>query len=386
VAICLTLATVGCGEDDGSSSNPETTSPTTEAIGPSTPSTAGSEPTLSTSGPRVPPVGAYGAGWSEIGAGIGYLELVADGTGRVLSLGVDLAGPREDRFTFEVAGDRLTVTSGADGAWGCNEGQPGIYEWALAGTRLELDAMDEPCAQRATAIQLDWGGDWSWYSLGDAPIVETGLGDAPVAVDTPIGTIEWTARTPRPSEPHILPESNLSFEMMTPPSGGPVERVEVWTLESGFLMRDAHRTYWTSPDHSQWAEATGAPSDLTIEATFGDAVYGTVGRHEDVTSTDGGHTWQAADRPGGAGDLFAVGDVGLVAVESAIFGPCVGVVFVSADGTTWQRALNPWPPPAMGQPTIVGDSIVIPAGDCGGNVGQIEWIRVGQIEWIGTIR
>ena len=104
-AICLTMVTVSCGEDDDPSSNSAAAAPVTEAIGRSTVSTAGSEPTAPTTVPRVPPVGAYGAGWSEIGAGIGYLELSANGRGRVLSLGEDLAGPREDRFTYELAGD-----------------------------------------------------------------------------------------------------------------------------------------------------------------------------------------------------------------------------------------------------------------------------------------
>jgi hypothetical protein len=72
-----------------------------------------------------------------------------------------------------------------------------------------------------------------------------------------------------------------------------------------------------------------------------------------------------------------VGDVGFVAVETAIFGPCVGVVFVSADGVAWQRALNPWPPPAMGQPVVSGDSIVIPAGECGSSADR---------RWIGAVR
>jgi hypothetical protein len=374
-AICMDLAAVGCGDDDRFlPSSAVTSSAVTEETVPPPVSTAGSAPTASTAAPGIPPVGAYGAGWSETGAGIGYLELAADGTGRVLSLGEDLARPREDRFTYELAGDRLTVMSGTDAAWGCDPAQPGTYRWALAGAVLELDAVDEPCVARADAIRKP-PADWSWYSLGDAPVVEAGPGDAPVVVDTVIGTIVWTATTP---EARAVPERNMSFEMMTPPSGGPVEQVQVWALASGFFMRDAHGSYWTSSDRRRWVQATGAPGDLAVEATSGDTVYGIVGRDEDVLSTDGGRTWRAADRPGGPGDLFAVGAIGLVAIETAIFGPCVGVVFVSADGTTWQRALNPWPPPALGQPVVDGDSIVIPASDCGSSEGQYEWI--------GTVR
>lgn len=367
--VLLVAALIGAScSDDGTSSSPT-------AAG--TPA-AGSEPTATTA-PRVPPVGAYGAGWSEIGAGIGYLELMADGTGRVLSFGLDLelSEPREDRFTYEVAGDRLTVTSGSDAAWECDPAEPGTYVWVLAGEVLELDPVDEPCAERGIGIQAL--PDWEWYSLGDAPIVEAGPGDAPVVVDTLIGTIEWVAATPAtPTRPRRQPESNMSIETMTPPSGGPVEQVRVWTLESGFFMRDDRGTFWTSTDQVTWTEATGAPNGLVVVATFGDTIYGkTVGSDAGVTSTDGGRTWQTVDHPGGPGDLFGFGDFGFVAIETVIFGPCVGVVFVSADGTTWQRALNPWPPPAMGGLFIGADSIVIPATDCGG-LGE-------QIEWIGTV-
>lgn len=356
------LSVASCG-DDGPSSAPTTAG---------TPA-AGSEPTATTA-PRVPPVGAYGAGWSEIGAGIGYLELVADGTGRVLSFGLDfeLSEPREDRFTYEVAGDRLTVTSGSGAAWECDPTEPGTYEWVLAGAVLELDPIDEPCSERAVGIQAV--ADWEWYSLGDAPIVEAGPGDAPVLVDTLIGTIAWTVVGAEPTPP-----TTDSSDDVTPPPDGEPGRVQVWALDSGFLARtgpEASGTYWTSTDGRTWAELVDAPSGLSVQATFGDSVYGTVGLDDDVTSNDGGRTWQAAaDRPGnGPGDLLAVGDVGFVAIETAIFGPCVGVVFVSADGTTWQRALNPWPPPAMNQPVISGDSIVIPAIDSCGSGKQIQWV------------
>jgi hypothetical protein len=126
-------------------------------------------------------------------------------------------------------------------------------------------------------------------------------------------------------------------------------------------------------------EAVDAPAGLEVQATFGDSVYGTAGMDEDVASDDGGRTWQVvADRPGnGPGDLLAVGDAGFVAIETVIFGPCVGVVFVSADGVAWQRALNPWPPPAMEQPVVSGDSIVIPAAECGHSADR---------QWIGAVR
>jgi len=149
----------------------------------------------------------------------------------------------------------------------------------------------------------------------------------------------------------------------------------VWAVGDGFLAQ-AGIGYWTSPDGRIWTEVLDAPHRLEIAAVHDGTVYGTAQVHGNVVSTDGGRTWQPGlELPvGPPGDLLTVSDTGFVAVETVIFGPCVGVVWVSADGLTWQRVLNPWPTPGMWKPVISGNTILIESTTCGTSDDPVYWI------------
>ena len=93
------------------------------------------------------PLGAYGAGWSTVGAGIGYLEFAADGTGTVRGLGEsDLV---EIPFTYTIEGDRIELTSAAGG---CHPDEIGTYAWSLDDVVLHVALLDDPWATRASTI------------------------------------------------------------------------------------------------------------------------------------------------------------------------------------------------------------------------------------------
>jgi hypothetical protein len=179
------------------------------------PSTDGSAPVESAVRTGASPVGTYNAGYSEFTGFSGYLQLMSDGTGRVLSMGAELstvppvgtevslplATATEDVFEYRIDGDRLIVTSGEQTTWDCDPAESGIYEWARVESVLELEPVDEPCATRAAAMQpeFDPADPVSWWSMGDVPIVEMRPGDDPVSVETPIGTIEWALVEEQPA-------------------------------------------------------------------------------------------------------------------------------------------------------------------------------------------
>ena len=82
-------------------------------------------------------------------------------------------------------------------------------------------------------------------------------------------------------------------------------------------------------------------------------------------------------QPVGGGDDTVAFDRGHLAVETALFGPAVGVVWASEDALTWQRIFNPWPPPYLGEPVVTGGVIVIPS--------VLDRDTDDQTLWVGTL-
>jgi hypothetical protein len=488
----MTLLPSACGSDDDQ------------------PATTGSTSSISGSETGIFPLGAFGAGESEVAASIGYIEFGSNGTGRVLGLRDGIEDPAEFEFTYELDGDRVVVASVVDNGWGCDAGSTGSYRWSAVNSVLSLEPVDELCAAREESLQVN-RGDGAWYPLGEVPIVDSQTIGESVTVDTPIGAIEWvlvegqqyvappalfgdrfvaitgersedtlvvvssngrdweplpqppkpaqffavrgddlyviaeavsevpdtTTAGPSPSPPWpptVYTSSNSGsswqeidvgpasldgdvrvvgmaaggagvvietsspgplwvfgpegFEMVEPAFIAGTDAVEVTVIDSGFFAiavtdsgpgEDDIPTSWTSVDGREWTQVTDSAEVLGVYATSGDTLYGTVGGNTGIVSHDGGRTWEApTQQPGGGGDYFALVDSGFLAIETVIFGPCVGVVWVSADGTDWQRVLNPWPAPAMGEPVIKGDTILIPSGTCQGP-------EHGLGDWIGTI-
>ena len=498
VLFALTFMLSACGSDDD---QPATTGPTSSVSGSET---------------AVFPVGAFGAGESEVDASFGYIEFGDDGTGRMLGLRDGIGDPTEFEFTYELNGDRLVVASDVDNGWGCDPESAGSYRWSAIDSVLSLESVDEVCAAREVSLQFH-GRDSAWYPLGEVPIVDSQTIGESVTVDTPIGAIEWvlldaqqyvaepalfgdrfvaitgersgdtllvvssngrdweplpqppkpaqsfvvrgddlyviaeavsevpdtTPPGPGPSPPwpptvytssnsgsswqeidvsptsldgdvgvvgiaaggagvvietHVLEAGARSylpgplwvlgpagFQMVEPALGAETAIVEVSVVDSGFFAiavaeagpgEDDTVTSWTSVDGRDWIQVTDSAEVLSISMTSGDTLYGTVGGNMASVSRDAGRTWETPSQQ--PGDDFALADSGFLAIERFSFGPCAGVVWVSADGTDWQRVLNPWPGPAMGEPVINGDTILIPSGICGGPTH-------GLGDWIGTI-
>ena len=439
------------------------------------------------------PLGAYGAGWSTVGAGIGYLEFAADGTGTVRGLGEsDLV---EIPFTYTIEGDRIELTSAAGG---CHPDEIGTYAWSLDDVVLHVALLDDPCATRASTISTQ-----DWNSLGEMPVMAAEAGGRPVTVATDVGEItwhvlsgqryqspimafrdgfaaligdeagplvmtsdngmSWQAISSPPSAPELLATADdelyvvggesldevykttdrgetwtsLSIEppvtgavltdrlfdyVVAGPSGvllragpslwalgddslelGPslwvlggdsfelVESAPSWThtilaVEHGFfavsyLGPDAPKSYWTSDDGRTWTDLKAVPHDLDAQSAFRGKVFGATSPDWGVTSPDGGRTWSEPKlRPGGTGDWLTAGDAGYFAIETVNFAPPVGVVWASPDDVTWERVLNPWPPPFMGQPVLNGDTILIPSEICDPERDHCQWL-----DWVGAI-
>lgn len=75
-----------------------------------------------------------------------------------------------------------------------------------------------------------------------------------------------------------------------------------------------------------------------------------------------------------------VAEAGYFAIEPVIFGPAVGVVWVSSNDSDWQRVLDPWPPPAMFDILVSADIILIP----GTNPASDHEDEL--IDWVGVIK
>jgi hypothetical protein len=78
------------------------------------------------------------------------------------------------------------------------------------------------------------------------------------------------------------------------------------------------------------------------------------------------------------GEDLTVTDAGYFAVQPAIFGPAVGVVWVSSDDVDWQRVVNPWPPLWTFNPVISGDTILVPSviEPPAGERAYLDWVGV----------
>ncbi|MDY7100644.1 MAG: hypothetical protein S0880_05605 [Actinomycetota bacterium] len=434
------------------------------------------------------PVGTFGAGWSTVGAGIGYLDLEADGAGRFrsfVSSGAGLGpGLVDIPFSYTIDGGHITVT--AEPA-PCVADPSGTYRWVFDGEviRFEADGERSGCGAGLEADR---------YSLGGVPVVPTEPTAEPVVVGTPVGEIswhivygfrergpivayrdgfaaiddrsgqvivspdgfDWSPIPPPPSSPALLAarsdelyvisvappievhvttdggETWTSLALEPPLLGsaghlvaGPAgvlivgdglasdgdERASatpLWVLgadsfehvadapapirtivavDSGFVVAssdgvsDEPSTTWTSDDGRAWVESVDAPDGLFLNAGHGDTVYGATAVDWGVTSTDGGRTWsEPVLRPGGPHDWLAVSEVGSFSVETVLFAPPVGVVWASADQVTWERVLNPWPPPFLHQPVLNGDTILM-ASEIGDGDGQV----IDHLNWIGVI-
>lgn len=153
-------------------------------------------------------------------------------------------------------------------------------------------------------------------------------------------------------------------------------------VDSGFFAAALPPgTCWTSGDGRTWTETPDSCSDIFVQSSFRDRVYGATDIDEGVASTDGGRTWgEPVVRPGGPGDWLTVGEIGYVAVETALFAPPVGVVWASSDDVTWERVLNPWPPPLMGPPVISGNTILIPSELC-----DVQSDECRLLDWVGVV-
>jgi hypothetical protein len=189
-----------------------------------------------------------------------------------------------------------------------------------------------------------------------------------------------------PQEQLVWVLGSESFEPVTPPFEGSGVSMSIEALDSGFLAHtrqyasgtEIPGSFWTSADGRSWTEEAAVPSDFSVQGTYGDTVYGSIGATtspwiaESVTSLDGGRTWQSAPpRPDGPLD---VSDIGLVAVDDGGGLVCFSNAFVSSDSTQWARALAPWPLTRLAAPVISGDTILIPSFDCTGDGEETYWI------------
>ncbi|MDY7100645.1 MAG: hypothetical protein S0880_05610 [Actinomycetota bacterium] len=434
------------------------------------------------------PVGTFGAGWSSVGAGIGYLDLDPDGTGRLR--GMPMRELVDVTFTYAVDGDRLTMTAPMPTC----ESSTATYRWSLREHALHLGVLDDGCEDRALVLtEIDW------YPLGDVPVVASEpTEDQPITVASPVGEIRWHVLegfsvlapavafgdgfavlvgvgddavvmtspdgfvwTPIPSPPTAPTELRLldvrgdelyvaagehatdvyvtadlgatwtPIPIDAPPSDGaaailragpagvvlvmflppdepdrirsatwvlgadsfqpvpsaPSSMRRVLALDHGFVgssfdgRTDDPATTWTSGDGREWVESVDAPDGLFLQSARGDAVYGSAAIDRGVTSTDGGRTWSApVERPGEPYAPFTVGDDGAFAVQVAVFAPAVGVVWASADQVTWERVLNPWPPPYLAEPVLNGDTMLITS-----EIHDEQGRSVGELNWVGII-
>jgi hypothetical protein len=184
---------------------------------------------------------------------------------------------------------------------------------------------------------------------GDAGVIVTTRDESAASYGEPVIGPVW-----------VLGEAG--FERVEAPFTGltgPSEGLQVWAVDSGFFVNKgaalggdqlSGANAWFSPDGRTWTEVVDRPQQLMVTTAVGDTVYGVAQAagvaDADVISTDGGRTWtEAPERPTAVPPLpMAVDDQGFVTGAVAD----IGVVWVSADGVTWERAMNLWPPITIG--------------------------------------
>lgn len=146
-------------------------------------------------------------------------------------------------------------------------------------------------------------------------------------------------------------------------------------MANGIFARSV-RGFWISEDGRNWTEASDVPIDVHYLSSWADSVYSPTRVDWGRTSTDGGRTWSEPTlRPGGYRDPFTATDAGYFAIETVLFAPAVGVVWVSPDDVTWERVLNTWSPPYMDALVVSGDTILIPSVSAEPSV-PLDWVGV----------
>jgi hypothetical protein len=263
----------------------------------------------------------------------------------------------------------------------------GIHAFPLLAVRGEVlyasARFGSPDPQLETVYATD---DWgvTWREVPMEPDTTPGLLNIAQIVAGNAGVIVTTRDEERASQgqPLIGPIWILGaagFERVEAPfTGVQTDRIEVWALDSGFFANEgatfsregiasgASRS-WFSADGRRWTEVVDRPVRLVVTAAFGDTVYGVAdgagATDADVVSVDGGRTWTATpERPTAVWPLpMAVGDSGFVTGSGwTTEGDGIGVVWASADGVTWERAMNLWPPvPIIGPPQWANDDTII---------------------------
>lgn len=212
-------------------------------------------------------------------------------------------------------------------------------------------------APDAVHVTTDRGGTWTALEVEDPPDATAGLDAGPAGVVL-VG-----------SDAALWLLDEESFQKV---ATAPAPFMRVLVLDTGFFalsveapgpdqLENAQRSYWHSDDGRTWTEASDVPTDVHDRDTthWGDTVYRSdwsdgIGH----TSTDGGRTWSTPTRRPGEG--LAVTEAGYFTVQPAVFGPTVGVVWVSSDGQDWQRVVNPWPPLWTFPPVVSGNTILVP--------------------------
>jgi hypothetical protein len=262
-----------------------------------------------------------------------------------------------------------------------------LYESARFGT-------PDPQLERVYATD-DWGV--SWREVPMEPDTTSGLLNIARIVAGNAGVIVTTRDEEQASQgsPVIGPIWVLGaagFERVEAPfTGLQADSVEVWALDSGFFANEGARfspdgiasgasRSWFSADGRTWTEVADRPERLVVTAAFGHTVYGVAEApgvvDADVVSVDGGRTWtDAPERPTSVWPIpMAVGDHGFVAGSGwTLEGDGIGVVWASADGVTWERAMDLWPPiPIVGAPLWANDDTIILALGTDVVVGRIS--------------
>lgn len=226
---------------------------------------------------------------------------------------------------------------------------------AAHGERLYVVPATAPDAVYVTS---DRGDTWTALQVEDSPASIDGLFTGPAGVMLiGSGGLLW-----------LLDDDSFEKVPTTP-----ARFVQVLVLDTGFFALSV-ASHWFSDDGRTWTEATDVP-DMYRLTSWRDDVYGR--RNEQAyTSTDGGRTWGApTKRPG---EDLTVTDAGYFTVQPAVFGPTVGVVWVSSDDIDWQRVVNPWPPMWMCNPVVSGDKILIPSviERPAGERAHLDWVGV----------
>ncbi len=212
-------------------------------------------------------------------------------------------------------------------------------------TNGEILYVAPATAPDAVYVTADRGGTWTAMEVKDPPESIHALYAGPAGVvlvgyDTPL----W-----------LLDHDSFEKVAATPAPFG-----KVLVLNTGFFASSPGGTFWRSDDGRTWTEAADVPAVAPDLTSWGDNVYLLRStRNKGYTSTDGGRTWSTLIMRPGEG--LAVTDAGYFSVQPAVFGPTVGVIWVSSDDADWQRVVNPWPPLWTFDPVISGDTILVPS-------------------------